>query len=95
MCIIIIIHGEAGDANLLVCFVRVHQLWLYLSEHRVPNQHLCFARRDCTPPSVPLASWRHGRCDEVTTWKLWSGWGDCPLLSWRHGRCDEVSKHGA
>ena len=27
MYIIIIIHGEAADANLLVCFVRVHQLW--------------------------------------------------------------------
>ena len=24
---LLVVHDEAGDANLLLCFVRVHQLW--------------------------------------------------------------------
>ena len=44
--------------------MKVHQLWFDLSEHRVPNQHVCCQERLCTPQSVPLVSWRHGQCDD-------------------------------
>ena len=46
-----------------------------------------YLERLCTPPSVLLASWRHGLCDEVV---IMERMGGLPFFPWRHRLCDVV-----